>query len=271
MESISRVENVFDHLDPVTPVDSLVRVSDDAETQDSSPAPSEEEIVTVGAQNFGLEINGYASIGFCGFKDLVDAVGGVKIPFDTYAKDTHTGFAVTPGCVELGGTEALAYARSRHMRSSDDGKSWAHDPGDDWSRVKRQQDLIKRVAQKLANAGIATNLGMLNDVVNAVLDNVELPEGMPVSRFVDIGRALRGVDPADIRTYTLEGDDVKRSYIELRNSENNTNVLKIFRGEAAPAATTSAASDTTVPVVVVDETVGQQARTILPALDPTCR
>ncbi|MGD9791912.1 MAG: LCP family protein [Acidimicrobiia bacterium] len=255
-------------------------------------------------QNFDLPINGFASIGFCGFKDLVDAVGGVKIPFDVYAKDTNTGFAVTPGCVELGGTEALAYARSRHMRSSDDGRSWRDDPGNDWSRVKRQQDLIKRIAQKLSNAGIATNLRMLDDVVDAVFDNVDLPEGVEVSRFVDLARAMRGIDPADIRTFTLEGVDVNRTYIRLLDTETNTNVLKIFRGEAAPATTktadeltggplpdtgdtstattlssdpttsaspSSVVSDATVPVVVVEEEVLQQEKTVLPADDPTCR
>ena len=45
-------------------------------------------------QNFGIPIDHYVNIDFCTFKDVVDAVGGVRVPFKFKARDKRTGFQV---------------------------------------------------------------------------------------------------------------------------------------------------------------------------------
>jgi LCP family protein required for cell wall assembly len=70
-------------------------------------------------QNFGIGIDHYIQVDFCTFKTLVDAVGGVTVPFTFPARDPNTGLDVpTTGCYTFNGDHALAYVRSRQAASS---------------------------------------------------------------------------------------------------------------------------------------------------------
>jgi LCP family protein required for cell wall assembly len=65
-------------------------------------------------QNFGISIDHYVNIDFCAFKEIVNAVGGVSIPFLFETRDKKTGLYVpAPSCFEFSGDHALAYVRSR--------------------------------------------------------------------------------------------------------------------------------------------------------------
>jgi polyisoprenyl-teichoic acid--peptidoglycan teichoic acid transferase len=188
--------------------------------------------------NFKIPIHHYANIGFCGFKDLIDVVGGVKIPFDRFVRDKNTGLDVAPGCFTFNGEAGLAYARSRHLEYSHDGKRWTSDAASDWSRVRRQQDLIKRVAGKLSDQGVATNLRKLNAFVNAGLQAVQVQNGVSVDHLLKLARRMRTMDPSTIRTFTIEGVDVTINgydYVKLLDTDNNRKVYEIFRGRALPA------------------------------------
>ncbi|HEX9259051.1 MAG TPA: LCP family protein, partial [Acidimicrobiales bacterium] len=98
-------------------------------------------------QNFGISVDHYVEVTFCAFKRLVDAVGGVKVPFEFAARDKNTGLNVQPGCVEFNGDAALAYVRSRHYEWFD-GKRWHTDNASDFGRIARQQDFIRRSLQR---------------------------------------------------------------------------------------------------------------------------
>src|SRR5262249_6722799 len=68
-------------------------------------------------QNFGVPVDHFIAIDFCGFRDLVNEIGGIRIPFDKPARDLNTGLSIPePGCVAFDGDAALAYARSRHYQ-----------------------------------------------------------------------------------------------------------------------------------------------------------
>ena len=71
-------------------------------------------------ENFGIPIDHYIQVDFCAFKTLVDAVGGVAVPFEFPARDENTGLNVpTTGCFVFDGEHALAYVRSRHYEYED--------------------------------------------------------------------------------------------------------------------------------------------------------
>ena len=98
-------------------------------------------------QNLGIPINHFIDVDFYGFKDLVDALGGVTVYFDLPTA-TDAGLHVTqPGCVTLNGIDALAYVRSRHFSQEINGK-WKEDQSSDFGRISRQQDFIRRAASK---------------------------------------------------------------------------------------------------------------------------
>ena len=81
-------------------------------------------------QNLGIPIHHFVDVDFYGFKDLIDALGGVTIYFDLPTRDKNTGLRVPePGCVTLDGQMSLAYVRSRHFSQEINGRWFAHAQG----------------------------------------------------------------------------------------------------------------------------------------------
>src|SRR5215207_9744647 len=107
-------------------------------------------------ENFGIGIDHYIQVDFCTFKTLVDAVGGVTVPFQFPARDPNTGLNVpTTGCFTFDGDHALAYVRSRHYEYEDPPGSgnWQGDITSDLGRISRQQDFIRRVLARVLAQG----------------------------------------------------------------------------------------------------------------------
>ena len=89
----------------------------------------------------GIPINHVVDVDFLGFKDLVDAAGGAVVCFEYVTRDLNSGLDQQPGCNELDGVQALAYARSRNYEEFRDGE-WRKDPTADLGRIQRQQNFI---------------------------------------------------------------------------------------------------------------------------------
>ena len=95
----------------------------------------------------GVPVHHYVEVDFVGFKDLVDALGGIELCFERPTRDTNTGLNITkPGCQVLDGVQALAYARSRHYEELID-ETWHEDPRSDFGRTARQRDFVNRCLQ----------------------------------------------------------------------------------------------------------------------------
>ena len=84
-----------------------------------------------------LRISGYVEIGFGGFVQMVDAVGGVHVTLNKpmVDKDSHPNLPAGPQ--NLDGVQALGYVRMRKA-----------DAEGDLGRVKRQQQVAAQVAKK---------------------------------------------------------------------------------------------------------------------------
>ena len=68
----------------------------------------------------GLYINHYMGIGFGGFVNVVNAVGGVTMCLPQAISDQASGLNLKQGCQMLSGGEALAYVRDRHTFTTQD-------------------------------------------------------------------------------------------------------------------------------------------------------
>ncbi|HWQ84333.1 MAG TPA: LCP family protein, partial [Anaerolineales bacterium] len=98
----------------------------EAESQNSGPYRA---VATV-EQNFGVDIDYFVRIRFEGFKDVVNALGGVDIELS----EAMAGYA--PGVHHLTGNKALAFARSRYG-------------SDDFFRMQQGQIVLKAILKKL--------------------------------------------------------------------------------------------------------------------------
>src|SRR4051794_21757699 len=115
------------------PRDLLVTISPTGHRDriNSSFASGPKGLVDTISKNFGIDINHYVEVNFNGFKQIVDAVGGVPACFEYPTRDRNTGLMViAPGCYTLNGVQARQYVRSRHFEQYIKGK-WLEDPRSD--------------------------------------------------------------------------------------------------------------------------------------------
>ncbi|MED0985269.1 LytR family transcriptional regulator [Bacillus paramycoides] len=104
-----------------------------------------------------VPINYYIEVNMEGFKDIVDAVGGVDVNNDL--EFTQDGHHFVKGNIHLTGNEALAFTRMRK-----------EDPRGDFGRQMRQRQVMQAVIKKGASF---SSLASYGDVLTAIQKNVK--------------------------------------------------------------------------------------------------
>ncbi|MCU5327691.1 polyisoprenyl-teichoic acid--peptidoglycan teichoic acid transferase TagU [Bacillus wiedmannii] len=109
-------------------------------------------------ENFlNVPVDHYIEVNMAGFKDIVDAVGGVDVNNDLEFTSRNQHFA--KGNIHLNGETALKYTRMRY-----------EDPRGDFGRQMRQRQVIQAVIKKGASVSSLANYG---DVLKAIEKNVK--------------------------------------------------------------------------------------------------
>lgn len=181
----------------------------------------------------GLPVHHYVEIDFAGFKQLVDAIGGVELCFFYPTRDTHTGLDVPEaGCHVAGGVEALAYARSRYFEQFVDGE-WKVDGTADIGRTKRQQDFVNR-ALSGALAEVKANPFVAGDLLEAGGSAVRVDDELDLLRAAS---SLRQAVDTGLATWSLPVVGTKidgKSVLQL--GDGASSLLDWFAGRGpAPA------------------------------------
>ncbi|HEY3139582.1 MAG TPA: LCP family protein [Acidimicrobiales bacterium] len=215
------------------------RPSGELDKLNSAYAESHQTLVDTIRLNFGIEVNHYVVVDFVGFQRLVDAVGGVPFYLDRAIKDDNSGLFVEElGCVTLGGDQALAYARSRHLQyMTPDGWS-REDPIADLGRIQRQQVFIRTALAKVLGQ-IKHNPLKLTELINIGVDSVSLdPETDPF----DLADQFSGFDMSAMESYSLPVVDLVPEVSVTTDTVHAEPILNIFRGldpsEVAPGLIT---------------------------------
>ncbi|MGH3362331.1 MAG: LCP family protein [Nocardioides sp.] len=129
----------------------------------------------------GLETNYWAMVNLQGFKDLVDAVGGVTLnvrdripvglPHESYFR------YIEPGTKRLDGQETLWFARARYG-------------SDDYSRMARQKCVMNAMLQQVSPQSALRNFQSIAQASSEMLAT-NLPRG-EVGRFIDLALKAKG-------------------------------------------------------------------------------
>lgn len=184
---------------------------------------------------FKIKVDHYVSIDFCVFKDLVNAVGGVTIPFETALRDRYTRLNVPkPGCFTFDGDHALAYVRSRHLQYQTASGSWKSEGTADIGRIKRQQDFIRRVMNAVRSKG-TLNLSLVTKLVKAFEKRVVVDANLTANDVLQLAGALKNFDPATTRSFIVEGvitNKGTQSVVDPRLSGSRMRaILAVFQGD----------------------------------------
>ncbi len=142
-----------------------------------------------------VEINHYAQVNIAGFRDIVDAIGGVEICIpDPIPFDPKTGIVVPEeetGMVKFDGERALRFVRSRNYATGD------------FERIANQQKFMSAALNKVTSTGTFFRPKRIIDLYRAVGDNLVIDEGTKLSRLLSIARRLRSFDPETYEAYIV--------------------------------------------------------------------
>ncbi len=200
--------------------------------------------------NFGIFVDHYLQVDFCAFKLIVDAVGGVTVPFSTPIRDSHVNLDIpVAGCHTFSGDEALAYVRSRHLRWVDENGDSHEDAASDLGRISRQQDFLRRTLQAALDKGIF-DPRWRGRSSSRCRSTSSRDEGLlSINEMLKFAGVLHDVDPKGIPTYQIEvsrlivsGNDVLEPKIK---GENMKAILAIFLGLAPLAGAPEQVFETT--------------------------
>ncbi|MEV1081138.1 LCP family protein [Streptomyces sp. NPDC050211] len=133
--------------------------------------------------NTGLHIDHYVEIGFAGFANIVDSVGGVEIEIPKGGmKDTKSGANFEAGPQTLNGEQALAFVRTRYALA-----------GSDLDRTKNQQKFLAALANQTATPSTILNPFKLYPTMGAGLDTLVVDKDMSLFDLADMFWAMKGV------------------------------------------------------------------------------
>jgi LCP family protein required for cell wall assembly len=202
-------------------------------------------------QTVGVVVDHYIQVDFCAFRVLVEAVGGVKIPFEFPARDPESLLDIPEaGCQLLGADMALSYVRSRYYQYEDPAGSgsWKTDGSSDFGRIARQQDFIRRVIAKIVDEGLYKPEVVLG-LLRTYSDYIVVSPGLTPEKTVEFANTLRSINPADIATYRIESRTIRVGGAQVEeprlNGDNMKAILAVFKGEATLAAIPDQVFETT--------------------------
>ncbi|MEV4881422.1 LCP family protein [Streptomyces cyaneofuscatus] len=136
--------------------------------------------------NTGLRIDHYVEIGFGGFAQIVDAIGGVELDIPKAFKDKKSGADFQAGKQTLNGEQSLAFVRTRYAFA-----------GSDLDRTKNQQKFLAALASQTATPSTIINPFKLYPTMGAGLDTLIVDKDMSLWALANMFFAMKGVTGGD--------------------------------------------------------------------------
>ncbi|MEW2066998.1 LCP family protein [Streptomyces sp. NPDC007346] len=173
--------------------------------------------------NTGLRIDHYVEIGFGGFAQIVDAIGGVEMDIPKAFKDKKSGADFQAGKQTLNGEQSLAFVRTRYAFA-----------GSDLDRTKNQQKFLAALASQTATPSTVLNPFKLYPTMGAGLDTLIVDKDMSLWSLSQMFFAMKGVTGGDGTSMNIplsgsvggnlvwDKAKVKQLMEQLRNDEKVT-------------------------------------------------
>ncbi|NWF29353.1 LCP family protein [Streptomyces sp. PKU-EA00015] len=142
----------------------------------------------------GVRMDHYLEIDFAGFKDLVDAIGGVTVEVDEPIRDTSSGLDIGAGSHRLDGTESLAFVRTRHGVGD----------GSDLGRIGLQQQFLVALLSEVKKQDLLGSPSKTYTIADAATKSLTTDSELAsLTALADFARSMKGVDPASMETLML--------------------------------------------------------------------
>lgn len=170
-----------------------------------------------------IPIHYFVRADFTGFRQAIDAVGGVDVVVDKalydpfYPCDSENGgyclFSVKAGRQHMNGTIALRYSRSRETTS-------------DFDRAARQQKVLVALREKALSLSVLSNPTKLTGLIDAVGGHVktdlqlgEIKKLANMAKDIDTTKIIQKVLDTSPDGFLVNGD-IGGAYVELPRTGN---------------------------------------------------
>ncbi|WP_236243401.1 LCP family protein [Streptomyces sp. CC228A] len=142
----------------------------------------------------GIRVDHHMVIDFRGFKDMVDAVGGVRVCVEEPIDDPDARLTLDAGPQTLHGEQALGYVRARKTLGG----------GSDTERMGRQQRFLGALVNKVQSNGVLLNPARLYPVLDAATRSLTTDPGLDsLKDLYDLARRLRSVPSEKVQFLTV--------------------------------------------------------------------
>lgn len=149
--------------------------------------------------NFGMPIHRYVRVNFRGFKEMIDAIGGITIDVEEPIRDAqypdenygYKNVLIPAGLQHMDGETALQYVRTRYG-------------GSDFARIRRQQKVLLAIRDKVLSLQILPTLSpnKLIGLMKAMRDTVQTD--LQPSEILTLAQIAAQIDQRDIKGRVID-------------------------------------------------------------------
>jgi hypothetical protein len=175
----------------------------------------------------GLKIDRVIGIDFSGFKNMVDALGGITVNVCGPIIDAELFTVVAEGGIQtIGGDQALSLVRARKVQGDTDS---------DLARIRRQQIVLSSILQQVTSAGTLLNPAKLDAFMQAFVQNT-FTDNVTIDDLITLAQSFGTLDPSRVTFFTLP----------TVPSERNPDALDVDE-DKAPAVFSALLNDQPLP------------------------
>ncbi|MDE3724045.1 LCP family protein [Nocardiopsis sp. N85] len=140
-----------------------------------------------------VHLDHFVMMDFTGFKDMVDALGGVDMCIPGPIDDPKAHLTLEAGEQTLDGEQSLGYVRSRYGQGD----------GSDLSRIERQQQFMGAMLRQVLSSEVMTSPLTITNFLGAVTDSVTTDDGLTIDTMTDLAISMREVDLKKVQFVTV--------------------------------------------------------------------
>ena len=163
-----------------------------------------------------VHVDHVTAIDFGGFKDVVDALGGVDLKVEQTITSIHKPHRVfTKGTMHMNGDQALDWIRQRKQF-----------PRGDFARMQHQQQFLKALMEKAASSGTLTSPGKLDSFLKAVTKAVTVDQTFSLTDMAVQFRDLRSDNLTFITSPNKGSADIAGQSVVVSDKEKAIALFK---------------------------------------------
>lgn len=141
----------------------------------------------------GVHIDHFVMVNFAGFKNVINALGGVEICLPEPVQDPKSRLNLPAGHHTVMGEQALAYVRTRISLGD----------GSDLDRINRQQAFLASAVHKATSTRLLFNPPQLYKVLDAATRSITTDSGLNMDKLRNLALSVRGLDAKNVKFVTV--------------------------------------------------------------------